>query len=140
MGAPPSFSPAQPGTQPKDLVDTRWVLAWKEVEGEKTVKSRLETTGYQDPDLRMGNVDIAGCVIRRYSHLRAISLGALMKWLLRSLDIKNAFLQADGFDRVVYLRAPSERHPKDTRRVRQIQAAAYGLNDAPMAARRPLRE
>ena len=33
------FSPVKPGTQPKDLVDTRWVLTWKEVEGEKTVRA-----------------------------------------------------------------------------------------------------
>ena len=54
------FSPAQPGTQSKDLVDTRWVLTRKEVEGEKTVKARKVAKGYQDADLRMGNVDIAG--------------------------------------------------------------------------------
>ena len=29
------FSAVQPGTQPKDLVDTRWVLTWKEARGEK---------------------------------------------------------------------------------------------------------
>ena len=34
-------SPAKCGTQPKDLVDTRWVLTWKEVDGEKTVKTRI---------------------------------------------------------------------------------------------------
>ena len=63
MGALSSFSLVQPGTQPEDLVDTRWVLTWKEVGdleggcghasvdtrwwtwkevgGEKTVKARL---------------------------------------------------------------------------------------------------
>ena len=30
-------------------------------------------------DLRNGNVDIAGCVSRRSSHLRLVSLGALKK-------------------------------------------------------------
>ena len=33
------FAPAQPGNQPKDLVDTRWVLTSKGVEEEKTVKA-----------------------------------------------------------------------------------------------------
>ena len=28
------LSPVQPGAYPKDLVDTHWVLNWKEVEGE----------------------------------------------------------------------------------------------------------
>ena len=90
-------SPAKPGTQPKDLVDTRWALAWKEVESEKTVKARLVAKGYQDPDLRIGSVDIADCVSRRSSHLQVIFREALKKWPLWSLDIKNASLQADGF-------------------------------------------
>ena len=72
------FSLVQIGAQPKDLVDSSWVLTWKYGEGEKTVKARLAAKGYQDPDLRMGNVDIAGFVRRRSSHLRVISLGVLM--------------------------------------------------------------
>ena len=69
------FSLAQSGTQPEDLVNTRRAFAWKEAEGEETVKARLVANGYQDPDLLMGNVAIAGCVSRRPSHLQAISLG-----------------------------------------------------------------
>ena len=100
------FSLVQPGTQSRDLVDTRWALTWKEFEGEKTIKVRLVARGYQDPDLRMGNVDIAVCVSRRSSHLQVISLVALGQWPLWSLGIKNAFLQADGFGRDGYFRAP----------------------------------
>ena len=70
--------------------------------------ARLVAKGYRNPDLRDGDVDIAGCVGRRSSNLQTISLGALKKWPIRSPRIKNAFLQADGFDRDVYLRAPSE--------------------------------
>ena len=42
-------------TQAKDIVDTRWVLTWKEVDGRKTVKARFVAKGYQDPDLRDSN-------------------------------------------------------------------------------------
>ena len=59
------FSPEKSGAQSKYLVDTRWALTWREVDGEKTVNARLVAKGYQDPDLRMGNLDIAGCVSRR---------------------------------------------------------------------------
>ena len=52
------FSPEKSGAQSKDLVDTHWVLTWKEVDGEKTVKARLADRGYQGPDLRFGNVDL----------------------------------------------------------------------------------
>ena len=79
--------------------------------------------GYQAPDLRMGNVDIAGCVSRRSSHLQLISLGALRKWPLWSLDIKNAFGQADGFDRDVFRRAPCGWNSTDARRAWKLRAA-----------------
>ena len=70
-------SPEKMGTQSKDMVDTRWVLTWKEVDGVKTAKARLLARGYQDPDLRNGAVDNEGCVSRRSSHLRLVSLVAL---------------------------------------------------------------
>ena len=63
---------------------------------------------YQDPDLRLGNVDIAGCVSRRSSHSQVRSLGAPTKWQLCSLDIKNACVHEDGLDRGVFLRDPRE--------------------------------
>ena len=96
------------GTQSKDLADTRWVLTWKEAGGPKTGKARLVATEHQDPDLRNGNVEIAGCGSRRSPHMQLISLGAPKKWPLWSLSIKNASVQADGLDREVYLRAPCE--------------------------------
>ena len=111
-----------------------------EVEGEKTVKAGLVAKGYQDPDLRMGNVDIAGRVSRRSPHFRAISLGARTQWPLWTLDIKNAFLQADGFIREVNLPAPSAWNSRDTRRVWKLRAPAYALNDAPVAAHRSRRK
>ena len=103
------------GAQSEDMVDTRCVLTWKEDDGVKTVKARLVAKGFQNPDLLPGNVDFAGCVSRRSSHLRLIPLGALGKWPLWSVDVKNAFLQAGRFDREVFLGAPREWTSKDTR-------------------------
>ena len=114
------------------MVDTRWVLARKEVDGAKTAKARLVAEGYQEPDLREGNVDGAGCVSHRSSHLQLVSLGPLKQSSIRSLDIKNAFLQADGFDREVYLRAPCGWNSKDVRRIWRLRAPAFARNDAPV--------
>ena len=132
------FPPAIMGTQSQEMVNTRLALSWKKVAGVKTVKARSVATGNQDPGPRTGNVDIAGCVSQRSSRLQLISPAALQKWPLRSLDIKNACPQADGFDREVYLRASCEWAPKDGRRVWKLRAPAYGLNDAPVAFHRPL--
>ena len=87
----------------------------------------------------MGNVDVAGRVSRRSSHLRLVSLGGMGKWPLRSLDIEYTLLQADGFDREVCLRAPRERNSANIRRVCKLRAPAYELSDAPVAFHRPLR-
>ena len=72
------------------------------VNGEKCVKSHLVATGFQDPDLLEGVADTSGRVSFRSSHLQVVALGAITKWELWSLDIKNAFLQEDGFDRDVF--------------------------------------
>ena len=76
-------------------------MTWEEVDGVKTVKARLAAKGYQDPALREGDVDAVGCVSRRSSHLHLVFPGDLEEWPLRSLDVKNAFPQADGFGREV---------------------------------------
>ena len=123
------FSPVV--MQSRDVVGARWVLTWKQV------KARLVAKGYQDPGIRNGNVDIAGYVSRRSSRLQSLSLGALKRRAIWSLDVKNALLRADGFDRAVYVRAPCKWISKDDRRIRRLRAPAYGLNDAPVAFRRP---
>ena len=101
------FSPLSACKVQKRLVQTRWVLTWEVAEGKKCVKARLVAKGFQDPDLQEGLVETSGCVCLRPSHLRAISLSANQKWQLWSLDVKNAFLQADGFGRDVFLHAPA---------------------------------
>ena len=62
--------PAEMGAQSKEMGGTCWASAWREVDGVETAKARLVSTGYQDPHLRRGNVDITGCVSRGSSHLQ----------------------------------------------------------------------
>ena len=88
--------------------------------------------------LRRGNVNIAGRVGRRSSHLQLMSLVAFTKWPIWSLDTENAFTQAGGFDREVYLRAPAEWHSKDGRGFWRQRAPTYGRNDTTVAFDRPL--
>ena len=47
--------------------------------------------------------------------------------------ITTAFLQADGFGREVFLRAPVDGHPHGAGRFRRPWALASGLNDVPAA-------
>ena len=55
----------------------------------------LVARGFQVPDVAAGLVDTFICVSLRSTQLQVISLSALKKWGLWSLDIKNPFF-ADG--------------------------------------------
>ena len=97
---------------PKQLVDTRWVLTWEMAEGKKCVKARIAAKGFQDPDLKDGLAETSGCVSLRSSRLQVISPSAIRNGKLWGLDIKNAFLQADGFERDVFcVRHRNGTHP-----------------------------
>ena len=101
--------------------------------GEKDVKARLAAKGYRGPDLENGSVETPGCVSARSSYLRFIFRGALKGCEIWSLDIENAFLQADGLGRDVFLRVTLNWGPRDARRIWKLPAPAYGPDDAPMA-------
>ena len=110
------FAPCKETEVNKKVAQTRWVLPWEMVGGCGNVTERLAAKGNQDPDLEEGIADATGCVSLRSSHLRVISLSAIKKWKVWSLDIKNASIQAGGPTRNVFPQAPPERKPsKDGR-------------------------
>ena len=97
-----------PGKCVKDVVGTRLVLTGKVVDGVKTAEARLVALGYQDPDVKEGFIGTSGFASLRPSRLQVVSLAALRGWRLWGIDIKNAFLQADGFGRDVFMQSPPE--------------------------------
>ena len=123
-------SPASWKNVAKDIADTRWVLTWKSVEGGRTVKARTVAPGL---------VGASSCVRLRSSHLQVVSLSALKKWKLWSLDIKNASLRADPSPREDYLHAPLKWCPKNPNRAWNLNDPVYGLNDAPSEFRKTLK-
>ena len=62
------------------------------------------------------------------------------KWCLWSLDIKNAFLQAEPLRRDVFSQAPPDGESSDSHRFWKLNAPAYGLIDAPVVFHRALRK
>ena len=87
----------------RQIAQTSRVFTWETANGRNSVKARLVAKGYQEPDLKEGSADAPGRNSLRPSHLQEISLCAIKKWTLWSLDAKNAFLRADGFTRDVFL-------------------------------------
>ena len=120
----------------KKVVQRRLVSTWKMVDGKMCVKARLVAKGFQDPDLQEERVDTSGCLRLRSSRLRVFFIIAIKKWGIWGVDIKIAFLQADGFVRDVFLHAPGEWDPLCRERVWDLEEPAYGLNDAPVASYR----
>ena len=96
------FEPSSECNVSKQIVQTGWALTWQLADGGKSVEARLVAKGYQGPDLKEGVADFSGRVSLRSSHLQVISLRAVKEWELWSLDIKNAFLQADEFTMDVF--------------------------------------
>ena len=141
LGARQSFGVLEPSQEQdvlKKVVQTRWVLAWKMMEGAKIINVRSASKGYQGPDLKEGVPDASGCVSLRSSHLQVISLCAIEKWEIWSLDTKAAFWQADRFYRDVFRRAPMEWSPLSGLRTWKLRAPTNGLNAAPVASYRSL--
>lgn len=114
------LKPASEGDPSKAIAHTRRALTWKMVENKKDVKARLVANGYQDPDLTNGFAETSG----------SGSLRALKERGKRSLDIGNAFLRADGFQRDIFLLAPAEWDPSGANRNRKLHGPTYGLNGA----------
>ena len=56
------------------------------------------------------------------------SIAVEMGWKISSLDAVAAFLQADGFERIVFIRPPREENSSGL--VWRLLAAAYGLGDS----------
>ena len=77
-----------------------------------------------------------GCVSLRSSRLQAIPPCTNKKWEFWNPDIKNAFSQADGFARDVFIQALVEWGPLCSDRVWKLRAPACGLTDAPVAFHR----
>ena len=78
--------------------------------------------GYQYPNLRMGNVEIAGRVSRRSSHLQVISLWGPEEMAAVQPGYQEHPFQADGFDR-----APWGWNSRESLRVWELRAPTYGL-------------
>ena len=95
-------------------------------DGERGVKKRSAARGHLDLDLEVGLVGTSGRARLQSSRFQAIPLSALKKWKPWSSDIRNADLQADGFNQEVYLRTPPEWDPLEARRARRLRPPAAG--------------
>ena len=87
----------------KNVLDTRWVLRWKLVAGERIVKARLVVRGFkdmqffEDPGGEKTPFKTYAGTASRWGQRFVVSVAACKGWRLRSADVGTAFLQGVTF-------------------------------------------
>ena len=110
-------------------ISTRWICTLKELDqGKVTPKARLVARGFEEPtdSLQKDSPTCSKDTLRVM-----ISTVASMKWDLKSIDIKTAFLQGENINRDVYLQPPLEANCKKGY-IWKLKKCVYGLSDASM--------
>jgi Reverse transcriptase (RNA-dependent DNA polymerase) len=93
---------------------------------ESTLKSRIVPDGRSDSEKDFLRTDSPTMAVEIFRFL--ISIAAERGWTLASLVIKAAYLQAEGYNRLVFVKPPREEG--DVANLWLLIAAAYGLVDS----------
>jgi len=140
-----------------NLLDSRWVLKRKKVEGSVIVKARLTARGFKDTDL---SVSTFSATSTRTSQRFVLIIAVQYGFTLRSADVSQAFLRGITFkslkDLGEHIRSvqlelppgasallrllPSYHDFDSTKEVLNMLRPGYGLRDAPALWNRALKE
>jgi hypothetical protein len=99
------------------------IYRWKD---ESTLKARIVPDGRGDSEKDFLRTDSPTMAVDIFRLL--VSVAAERGWTLASLDIKAAYLQAEDYDRLVFVKPPKEE--EDDANLWLLMAAAYGLVDS----------
>ena len=102
----------------------RWIITEKVKNDKKVFKAQLVCRGFEEEAL----VDAESPTTRKQSVRLFLTITAMFKWQVKSLDIKAAFLQSEQIDREIFLRPP--RDIKKQGIIWRLKKPLYGLNDA----------
>lgn len=102
-------------------ISTTWVLCQK---GDQ-VRARLVARGYEETEsYRKDSPTVCKSTVRVL-----LSIAASMGWIVKTTDIKSAFLQGRKLDRRVFLKPPKEAGVA-VGKIWELKHCLYGLNDA----------
>ena len=102
-------------------ISTRWVLVRK---GE-TVKARLVARGFEEGlDSAVDSPTVGKPCVRM-----VLAIAASKNWVIKSTDIKSAFLQGQQIQRDIFLKPPKEAKTS-VGTIWKLRRCLYGLNDA----------
>ena len=109
----------------QEKVSTTWVISEKMKDEKLVVKARLVARGYEEEKSSI-RADSPTCMKNSVRIMLGIVAGK--GWIIRSLDVKAAFLQGNAIDRDLYLKPPSEFRVKG--KIWRLKKVVYGLCDA----------
>ena len=105
----------------KDCITTRWVMAMK---GDK-VKARIVVRGFEENFLlQKDSPTVTKCGINIL-----LMIAASKHWIVKSIDIKSAFLQSNDLEREVLVKPPKEANVEHGK-IWRLKKPLYGLDDA----------
>ncbi|CAK0852886.1 unnamed protein product, partial [Prorocentrum cordatum] len=87
-----------PKDQATNIIDSRWVLKWKEIDGKKQVRARLTVRGFKD--MQSPELSTFAGTTTRWGQRLVNQVTAQRKWRLFSADISQAFLRGLTFEQV----------------------------------------
>ena len=103
-------------------ISTRWVL-WNKG---KEVRARLVARGFEEDTSR---IEVDSPTVGKSTVRMVLAVAAAKHWIIKSTDIKSAFLQGNVLQRDVYIKPPKEANVSDGC-VWKLSRCLYGLNDA----------
>ena len=74
----------------KNVIDSRWVIKWKMIEGKKAIKARLVVRGFKDS--QGDSILTAASTASRWGQRLVCQLVVQCGWKLFSFDVGSAFL------------------------------------------------
>ena len=89
----------------QDRLSSCWVMTDKSRSEVKKVKARLVCRGFKEPVEVQSD---SACGSKETLHLLLV-LSSARTWVIKSGDVKNAYLQGEANDREVFMEPPMER-------------------------------
>ena len=142
-----------------NVIDARWVLKWKVVNGERIVQARLVVRGFKD--LQAAQLSTFAGTTTRWGQRLVNSVAAQHQWPLFTADVSQAFLRGLTFEQAAQLKDEVRRDVQFTvppgsvnilrrlpgyhdfnplKEVLRMLRCGFGLKDAPRLWNKILRQ
>ena len=106
-----------------NVISSHVIYKWKSAD---TLKARIVPHGHRDEEKQFLRTDAPTMSVEVLRMI--VSIAVENQWRIGSLDVKAAYLQATGFNRIIYVRPPKE--DQDSNNLWKLEKPAYGLADS----------